>query len=193
MASSSTGLKHRPKQQQQPNRTPTPQPNNNPKPQRALKSLTLSILLPLTLTSFSIFLFGSNPKPYTSLTATSLHFPPLWLIHLAQLVSSAIMGFAAWFVWVDGGFGRTSGGDALALYVSHVALCVTWEPLVLGTEAVAIGFIFCVINFATVVAVYGEFRKVNRVAGQLVKPCMAWMALLTLVTFKLIAASKAVN
>lgn len=103
------------------------------------------------------------------------------------------MGFAAWFVWVDGGFTGGGNGDALALYVSHVALCVTWEPLVLGTSAVAIGFVFCMINFGTVVAVYGEFRKVNRLAGQIVKPCVAWMAVLTFLTFRLLNVETATN
>ncbi|KAL9669297.1 hypothetical protein QQ045_006841 [Rhodiola kirilowii] len=168
------------------------QPNpTSPNPQKALKSLALSILVPLTLTSASIYLFGSDKATYNSL-ATSFYFPPLWLIHLISLTSSALMGFAAWFVWVDGGFGRRNS-DALALYVSHVALCVTWDPLVLRLGAAAVGFVFCVVNFGTVVAVGAEFRKVNKVAGEIVRPCMAWMAMLTLLTFKMIDVSKVVD
>uniref|UniRef100_A0A7N0U855 Translocator protein homolog n=1 Tax=Kalanchoe fedtschenkoi TaxID=63787 RepID=A0A7N0U855_KALFE len=186
-SSSSSNLRQRVKQPVNPTAS-DPDPAA-PKPQRALKSLTFSILVPFLLTSASIWFFGSTAQAYNS-PARSLYFPPLWLVHLAQLASSALMGFAAWFVWVDGGFGRSSSGDAAALYASHVALCVTWDPLVLAVGAVPVGFIFCVVNFGTVVAVYGEFRKVNRVAGQLVRPCMAWMAVLTLVTFKLIDLSK---
>ncbi|KAL9689105.1 hypothetical protein QQ045_033537 [Rhodiola kirilowii] len=104
------------------------------------------------------------------------------------------MGLAALRVWVDAGFGfgKSSCGYALWLYLTHVALCVTWEPLVLGTSnRVALGFIFCLIK---VVAVYAEFRKVNMVAGLLVKPCVAWVALLTLVTtFRFVDDSKAVT
>uniref|UniRef100_A0A7N0ZRL4 Translocator protein homolog n=1 Tax=Kalanchoe fedtschenkoi TaxID=63787 RepID=A0A7N0ZRL4_KALFE len=193
MASSSSNLRQRAKQPN-PTSEPAPQPNPaSPKPHRAVKSLTFSVLVPLTLTSASIWFFGSSVKTYNSLAAASLYLPPLWFIHLAELASSALMGFAAWFVWVDGGFRRSASGDAAALYVSHVALCLTWDPLVLRIGAAPVGFVFCVVNFGTVVAVYGEFRRVNGVAGQLVRPCMAWMALLTLVTFKLIDVSKVVD
>ncbi|KAK9288603.1 hypothetical protein L1049_017062 [Liquidambar formosana] len=153
-----------------------------PKPKRAIRSLAIAIMVPLSLTLAVIFFFGSSPK-YHAL-AKPFWFPPLWFINLASLASSFLMGLAAWLVWAEGGFHSQS--DALPLYISQVSLSITWLPLVLKIGAVPIGFVFSVIHFGTLVACYRDFRRVNPIAGDLVKPCLAWEAFLTIVNYKLI-------
>ncbi|PON80354.1 TspO/MBR-related protein [Parasponia andersonii] len=149
---------------------------------RALRSLFIAVSIPLSLTMTIILLFGSGhryravPKPFW--------FPPLWLIHLASLGSSFLMGFAGWLFWADGGFHAQS--NALPLYITHISVSVVWDPLVLVIGAAWLGLVFCLIHFGTLFACYRSFRRVNPFAKDLAKPCLAWVAYLTLVNYKLI-------
>ncbi|XP_044484115.1 translocator protein homolog [Mangifera indica] len=156
--------------------------NHNAITKSTFRSLVFSITAPLILTTTIIILFGSGPKYRAS--AKPFWFPPLWLIHLASLGSSFFMSLAAWLVWADGGFHEQA--DALPLYIAQFSLSVIWDPLVLVIGAVWLGLFFCVIHFGTLFACYKTFKKVNPFAKDLVKPCLAWMGFLTIVTYKLI-------
>lgn len=94
------------------------------------------------------------------------------------------MGFAAWLVCAYGGF--HTHPDALPLYIAQVSLSIVWDPLVLVIGARFLGLLFCVVNFGTLVACYYYFRMVNPFAKDLIKPCLAWIGYLTIVSFKLI-------
>lgn len=96
------------------------------------------------------------------------------------------MGFAAWLVWADGGF--HAHPDALLLYIAQVSLGIVWDPLVLVIGAPWLAFVFCAANLGALFACFKIFRgmNVNPFAKDLVKPCVAWAAFLTILTFKLI-------
>ncbi|KAL5852411.1 hypothetical protein ACOSQ3_007529 [Xanthoceras sorbifolium] len=151
---------------------------------RALRSLAFSVAAPQLLTLSVIFLFGSGGGKYRALSEKQpFWFPPLWLVHAAALGSSLSMSLAAWLVWADGGF--RSETDALPLYVAQVSLSVVWDPLVLVIGAAWLGLVFCVVHFGTLFGCYVCFKRVNPFAKDLVKPCLAWMGFLTLVSYKL--------
>ena len=145
--------------------------------------LAVAVGVPLCLTTAMIFLFGSSHNKYRAM-AKPFWFPPTWVMHVGSLACSALMGVSAWSVWLDGGFRAES--EALPLYVAHVSLGMAWEPLVMVMGAVWMGLGFCVVHFGTLVACYSAFRNVNPAVGELVKPCLAWVAVLTFLTFKLI-------
>ena len=94
------------------------------------------------------------------------------------------MGFAAWLFWADGGF--HAHGDALPLYIAQISLSIVWDPLVLRIGAIWLGFVFCLVHFGTLFACYLIFRRVNPFAKDLAKPCLVWVAYLTLVNYKLL-------
>ncbi|GFY85108.1 hypothetical protein Acr_03g0018820 [Actinidia rufa] len=149
---------------------------------RSFRSLVVALVVPLSLTLAIILVFGSSHK-YQAL-ANHFWLPPLWLIHLASLGSSFLMGLSAWLVWAEGGFHGPS--DALPLYVAQVSLSLTWDPLVLKIGSARVGLVFLVVHFGTLVTCYKKFRRVNPAAGDLVKPCLAWVAFLIYVNSKLI-------
>ncbi|CAL5337851.1 unnamed protein product [Camellia sinensis] len=144
-----------------------------PMMRQAFKSLTVALAVPLSLTMIIIFTFGSGPK-YRALQKP-FWFPRLWLIHVASLGSSFLMGMSAWLVWAEGGFHRQP--DALPLYIAQVSLSLIWDPLVLKIGASHVGLLFCVVHFGTLVACYQKFRPVNPIAGAFVKPCLSQNAL----------------
>ncbi|KAF8012850.1 hypothetical protein BT93_I0876 [Corymbia citriodora subsp. variegata] len=151
------------------------------KAKRALKTFSVVVGMNVTLTMAIILLFGSG-KRYNA-RAKPLWIPPLWLVHAASLGSSFFMGLASWLVWAEGGFGAQS--NALPLYLSATSLGIVWDPLVLVMGATWVGLAFCVVHLGTLVACEREFGKVNPVAGEIVRPCVAWVGFLAILTFSL--------
>ncbi|PKI65105.1 hypothetical protein CRG98_014574 [Punica granatum] len=157
-------------------------PGKSIRPMRALRSLAVSLMIPFSLNAAMIFLFGSG-KRYEEFPDKTLWVPPLWLIHSASLGSSLLMGLASWLVWARGGLHLVS--DALPLYVAQVSLGIVWDPLVLVIGSCWVGFVFCIINFGTLVACKSSFQKVNQLAGDIANICAMWAAFLTFVTLQL--------
>ncbi|KAG6758889.1 hypothetical protein POTOM_035352 [Populus tomentosa] len=75
--------------------------------------------------------------------------------------------------------------DALPLYIAQISLSMVWDPLVLRIGAVWLGFLFSMLNLGTLLACYWAFGKVNPLSKKFVKPCLTWVAYLTLITFDL--------
>ncbi|PIA61468.1 hypothetical protein AQUCO_00300757v1 [Aquilegia coerulea] len=151
---------------------------------RGLRSLAIAIATPLLLTLTTIFLFGSGQNNYQNVEKKPFWYPPLWGLHLGCVISSILMGLSAWLVWAEGGFHKQP--SVVPLYLGQLLLSLSWDPIVLKMGASWIGLIICVGLFATLVGCSTRFRQVNPIAGDLLKPCLAWAAYLTFVNYKLI-------
>ncbi|KAL8054841.1 hypothetical protein ABFS82_04G019000 [Erythranthe guttata] len=151
---------------------------------RGLRSLSLAVALPLSLSLIDIFYFGSSsryrtlPKPF--------YFPPLWALHLACLATAFFSGLSAWLVWAEGGFHRQP--TALMLYLGQLVLGLGWYPIVFGAGATRVGLVICGALFGVLVGCVRMFRNMNPIAGDLVKPCLAWAVLLALVNVRLVSS-----
>lgn len=149
---------------------------------RGLRSLGLAVALPLSLTVLDISFFGSNLQYATM--KKSFWYPPLWALHLACLLSAFCMSLSGWLVWVEGGFHRQPW--ALLMYLGQMALGLAWDPIVFRAGAGKIGLALCIALFGALIGCIRMFRSVSPVAGDLVKPCLLWAGLLSLVNLKLL-------
>lgn len=111
-------------------------------------------------------------------------FPPSWALHLTCPASSFLMGLSAWMVWADGGFHRNP--MALLLYFTQLLFTVLWDPLVFALGATRLGLILCVSLFLTQFGCMRLFRPFNPIAADLIKPCLAWVAFLSILNLKLL-------
>lgn len=97
------------------------------------------------------------------------------------------MGLSAWLVWAEGGFhDRASGATAFYLYLAQLGLSLAWLPTVFWMGASWFGLVVCLAVFGALVGCLRDFRAVNPIAGDLVKPCLAWTAFLAIVNLKLL-------
>ncbi|OIW21703.1 hypothetical protein TanjilG_08113 [Lupinus angustifolius] len=159
---------------------------------RGLRSLSIAVSLPLSLTLLSMYLglsLHTQPQPHThddnSMASTKpFWFPPSWVLHLLCPASSFLMGISAWMVWADGGFHRNP--MALLLYLTQIMFTVLWDPLVFGFGTIRVGFIVCLGLFVALFGCMRVFGQVNSVAADLIKPCLAWTAFLSIVNLKLV-------
>lgn len=187
MASTQEELKHRTKEEQEPNTTN----NKNTKRQkkkpstatRGLRSLAIAVALPLSLTLADISLRGSS-HGYHATSPKPFWFPPLWALHLTSMIYTSLMGISAWLVWAQGGFHKDP--TAAALYLAQLLLSLAWGPVALSLGSGRVGLAMCLATMGVLGACYRRFGKVNPVAGELVKPCLAWAGFLTLVNLKLV-------
>ncbi|XP_054819401.1 translocator protein homolog [Prosopis cineraria] len=153
---------------------------------RGLRSLTIAVTLPLSLSLLSAYLGSGKSRASVDPVADTkpFWFPPMWALHLTCPASCFLMGLAAWMVWADGGFHRHP--NALLFYLAQLLLTLLWDPLVFGAGATRIGLILCFGMFAAMVGCYRLFGQVNPISGDLIKPCLAWTAFLSLVNLKLV-------
>ncbi|KAK9945648.1 hypothetical protein M0R45_011152 [Rubus argutus] len=148
---------------------------------RGLRSLAVAISLPVALHLLTLYL-GSTDSYRTS--SKPFWFPPLWALRLTCLASSFLMGLSAWLVWAEGGFHKNP--VALPVYLAQLVLGLLWDPIVFGAGAPWVGMVVCMGMFAALVGCSKVFQDVNPTAGDLIKPCLAWVAFLAVVNLKLV-------
>ncbi|KAJ1412629.1 TspO/MBR-related protein [Sesbania bispinosa] len=156
---------------------------------RGLKSLAIAVFLPLSLTVLSVYIGSSmhnqQSRAHDAVTSRKpFWFPPLWALHLTCPATSLLTGLSAWMVWADGGFHRNP--TALLLYLLQLFFTVLWDPIVFGAEAPRLGFFVLFGLFASLLASMRVFERVNPIARDLIKPCLAWIAFLSIVNLKLL-------
>lgn len=155
---------------------------------RGLRSLAIAVSLPLSLTLLSLYLTSSlNTQSHAHDVVTSkkpFWFPPSWALHLMCPASSFLMGISAWMVWADGGF--HTNPLALLLYLAQLFFTVLWDPVVFGVGAIRVGLMVCLGLFGAQVGCMRLFGQLNPIAGDLIKPCLAWTAFLSIVNLKLL-------
>lgn len=149
---------------------------------RGLRSLGLAVALPVTLTLLDVYLFGSNLH-YATMKKSFL-YPPLWALHLACVASAFLMGLSGWLVWADGGFHRSPW--SLGLYLGQLGSGLAWYPIVFQAGASRVGLVLCAALFGALVGCIRMFRRVNPIAGDLVKFTLFWALLLALVNVRLV-------
>jgi benzodiazapine receptor len=153
---------------------------------RGIRSLAIAVALPLSLTISNLYFFGTTRGYGTSTGSISMPFwfPPPWALHLTCMTSSFLMGLSAWLVWAEGGFHRNPA--ALYLYLAQLGLSLAWDPIVFRMAAPWVGLLVCLATFAVLVGCSRQFKEVNPIAGDLVKPCLAWASFLAIVNLKLL-------
>jgi benzodiazapine receptor len=156
---------------------------------RGLRSLIIAVSFPLSITLLSIYIssslsFSNHNNQVITASKKPFWFPPSWAIHLSLPASSFFMGLSAWMVWADGGFHRNP--NAFFIYLLQLLFTVLWDPFVFGVGATSFGLLICFGIFGSMFGCLRVFEKVNPIASTLIKPCLAWIAFLSIVNLKLV-------
>ncbi|KAH7517087.1 translocator protein homolog [Ziziphus jujuba] len=149
---------------------------------RGFRSLAVAVSLPVSLSLLSIYLGGSSNS--YAISSKPFWFPPLWALHFTTIASSFLMGLSAWLVWAQGGFHKKP--MAAYLYLTQLAFSLAWDPIVFGFGSTRAGLIVCLGMLVALLGCSSAFKQVNPIAGDVMKPCIAWNAFLAIVNFKLI-------
>jgi translocator protein len=107
--------------------------------------------------------------------------PPGWLFGPVWTVLYALMGIAAWLVWRAAGF--AGAGRALGLFFVQLAANALWSWLFFVWRSGAWAFVEVILLWCLIVATVLSFWRVQRLAGVLLLPYLAWVTFACALTF----------
>jgi len=106
--------------------------------------------------------------------------PPSWLFGPVWSLLYLMMGIAAWLVWRRG---ESSG--AMVIFGIQLVLNVAWSLLFFGWRNPLAGLVDIVLLWIAIVITMIWFARVDRVAGWLFAPYLAWVSFATMLNFTL--------
>lgn len=99
--------------------------------------------------------------------------PPNWVFPVAWTSLYLLIAFAGWRVWLKpASEARTR---ALKVYAVQLALNALWSPAFFLVESPLLGLIVVVPFLLSVFWTVREFRPLDRVAGAVLLPYLAWV------------------
>ena len=104
-------------------------------------------------------------------------FAPVWS------VLYGLMAVAAWLVWRRAGF--SGAGAALSLFAVQLILNALWSYLFFGRHQPGLAFGDIVVLWVAILSVVLLFLRVDRVAGALLLPYLAWVGFAAYLNFTL--------
>lgn len=109
--------------------------------------------------------------------------PPNWAFGPIWTTLYCSMGYASYLVWRDGGGFAGEAGCPLALYGINLGLNWAWTPIFFGAKSLKWSFYEILAVLGSSAATTTAFYQVNRTAGYLLFPYVAWGSLATVLNY----------
>ncbi len=150
---------------------------------RDAMALVFSVMLPIAAgTAGAIFTMEAIPTWYAAIEKPAWN-PPSWLFGPVWSYLYITMGFSAWLVWRSG---RGQGvavahrvRTALLVYAAQLGANAAWSPIFFGAKRVDLALAVIAVLLVLIVATIRRFYQVNRLAGLLLVPYLAWVSFAT--------------
>ncbi len=117
---------------------------------------------------------------YQTLNKPSFN-PPDWIFGPVWTTLFVLMALAAALVWRRG---RMPGrGAALGWFLAQLALNLAWSCLFFGLQAIGGAFVCLILLWAAIAGTLAGFHRIDRWAGLLLVPYLAWVSFAGLLNF----------
>jgi benzodiazapine receptor len=107
--------------------------------------------------------------------------PPGWLFGPVWTVLYAMMGVAAWLVWLRAGL--SGAKPAFALFIIQLIANALWSWLFFQWRLGALAFVEVVILWLLILATIVAFWQVRKSAAILLIPYLGWVTFASILTF----------
>tara|TARA_R110000868_G_C10446421_1_gene725922 strand:+ start:89 stop:565 length:477 start_codon:yes stop_codon:yes gene_type:complete len=112
---------------------------------------------------------------YPNLVKPSFN-PPNWVFAPVWSTLYAMMGVAAGLVWDRIDYEREIVKKALVFFAIQLALNALWSYLFFGLHNPMLAGIEIIILWLMIFETYSQFVKINKIAGYLLLPYLAWVS-----------------
>ena len=109
--------------------------------------------------------------------------PPAWLFGPVWTALYLLMAIAAWMIWRTHGFGGARRG--LTLFVAQLAANALWTWLFFAWRQGGLALAELVVLWVLIVMTITAFARLNRLAGALLLPYLAWVTFAGALNFSL--------
>lgn len=107
--------------------------------------------------------------------------PPAWVFAPIWSTLYVMMAVSAWLVWRDGGWRKQ--GRTLGLFLVQWLLNALWTPLFFGMHLTGVALFEITLLWVVLAATLWTFWRVNKLAGALLVPYLAWVSVATVLNF----------
>jgi benzodiazapine receptor len=148
----------------------------------AYAGLALSVLVILTAATLGSLTTEGALEPWYRDLVKPVWTPPNLAFPIAWSILFPAMAYAAWRVWRTGP-GRPDVRTALLIYAGHLVFNVGWSFGFFYMQNTALGIALVVPLFIGVAMTWRAFRPIDRVAGMLFVPYLAWVGFAAALNF----------
>lgn len=122
----------------------------------------------------SFFTMPSIPNWYAALEKPALN-PPAWVFAPVWTALFALMGIAAFFIWMQG-IERRDVKIALVIFGGQLALNILWSVLFFGKHNPGAAFVEIIFLWLAIAVMIFVFSKISRLAAWLLVPYILWVS-----------------
>lgn len=137
------------------------------------KTLAISILIPLAVGGLSALFTIGSMKDFEALKQPPLS-PPSWLFPVVWTVLFVLMGIAS-YIAVESPSSAQAKERAFKVYFLQLGFNFLWSIIFFTFGAYEIAFVWLAILLALIVITAVRFYRINRAAGILLMPYIAWV------------------
>jgi tryptophan-rich sensory protein len=105
--------------------------------------------------------------------------PPNWIFAPVWSMLYIMMGVAAGMVWNRIDFEKEAVKKALIFFIIQLALNALWSLLFFGMKNPMLAGIEIILLWLMIYETYVQFAKINKIAGYLLLPYLAWVSFAT--------------
>lgn len=106
--------------------------------------------------------------------------PPAWIFGPVWTFLYLLMAVAAWLVWKRAGW-----NSAAWFYLIQLALNAAWTPIFFGAHALGWALVEIIVLWLAILVTMIGFLRVNRIAGWMLAPYLAWVSFAAFLNFTL--------
>ena len=140
---------------------------------RTWKAYAFWILLAEGVGALSGWLSRTGMKIYESTIVQPPQSPPSWLFPIVWSILYALMGIGAARVWIAPAGKERSRG--LNLFIVQLVVNFFWSLIFFNLQAYGFALLWLVMLWALVLLMIMEFRKVDKISGNIQIPYLAWL------------------
>lgn len=124
------------------------------------------------------------PNWYSTLIKPALN-PPNWVFGPVWTILYAMMGIALFLVWQKSKDSRFAQ-SAIYFFLVHLAFNTAWTLVFFGAKELALALGVIAVLWLMIAILIVWFWKINRIAGLLLVPYLAWVSFATYLNFAIL-------